>query len=143
MALIRQCIDSDFQPVVKLLGQLWPDKTLNQEKLRQVFTRGLACESHNYICATVQDKIIGFASLKIKNSLWEQGNLGYIDELVVDQEYRGKGIGRELLEHVVEMAREKGCGRIELDAAFYRKASHRFYEKNNFEKRCFLFSRKL
>jgi GNAT superfamily N-acetyltransferase len=87
------------------------------------------------------ETIIGFVTLAIKNSLWQEGNLGWIDELVVDKNHQGKGIGTRLVRAITKVAVNKHCKRIELDSAFHRKQAHRFYEKNGFERRAFLFSK--
>lgn len=86
---------------------------------------------------------MGFASLSVKDSLWQGGGVGYIEELVVDEKSRVQGIGTKLLEHAIALARENGCRRIELDSAFHRKDTHRFYERLGFESRAFLFSKGL
>ena len=75
---------------------------------------------------------------------WDaSGNLGHIDELIVDKKFRGQGIGQSLLEKMTEIARENDCKRIELDSAFNRREAHVFYEKSGFENRAYLFSKKL
>jgi GNAT superfamily N-acetyltransferase len=96
-----------------------------------------------YLCASVGQKAIGFGSLTIKNNLWQAGYLGHIDEFVVDAEYRGRGVGTRLLTRLVELAREHGCRRVELDSAFERVGAHAFYKRHGFENRAFLFSKPL
>jgi GNAT superfamily N-acetyltransferase len=143
MVMIRECKEGDFEQVLKLLAQLWPEKILDEKELQQVFLRGLNSGFQSYVCAVIEENIVGFGSLTIKNSLWQAGLLGYIDEMVVDKEYRGRGIGSDLLEHIIRAARERGCRRVELDSAFDRKQAHKFYERKGFENRAFLFSKKI
>ena len=138
---IRPCRREDFVEVVRLLRQLWPGKPLDETALQVVFERSLASASHVCLCATDGQRVVGFGSLTVKNTLWHEGWLGNVDELVVDVEHRGRGIGTQLLERLVAVAREKGCRRVELDSAFHRKEAHRFYERNGFESRALLFSR--
>jgi len=45
-------------------------------------------------------------------STWTAGNYCYLQDLFVDQGLRGKGIGRALIEHVYDRAREMGCSRV-------------------------------
>jgi GNAT superfamily N-acetyltransferase len=66
---------------------------------------------------------------------------GDIDELVVDQNHRSRGIGGLLLQQLISIARSKGCRRIELDSALRREEAHRFYERHGFKNRAFLFSK--
>jgi GNAT superfamily N-acetyltransferase len=141
MLRIRPCCGEDFNGVVLLLRQLWPDKSVDADSLRPIFDRALVSKSKTYVVATDENLVIGFASLTVKDNLWPEGHLAYVDELVVDSEHRSRGIGAQLLEELAVIARKKACCRIELDSAFYRKDSHRFYERKGFEKRAFVFSR--
>jgi hypothetical protein len=81
---IRACHIEDFDAVVSLLRQLWPDKPLNPASLQTIFNEALVSDSKAYLCATDGKRVIGFGSLTIKNNLWPEGHLGYVDELVVD-----------------------------------------------------------
>ncbi|UCE17248.1 MAG: GNAT family N-acetyltransferase [Gemmatimonadota bacterium] len=143
MAVIRECTKQDFDQIVKLLGQLWPDASLNIEDLKKIYQKGLKSDSEYYLCATIGSDIIGFCTLAVNNSLWQQGQLGCIEELVVDEAHRGKGIGSELLTRIMETAKLKGCRGIVLDSAFHREASHRFYEKRGFVSEAYHFWKKL
>src|SRR5262245_27239071 len=129
MIQIRQCCSEDLGHIMHLLHQLWPEKHLDGCSIELVFKRGLASEQQVYLCAADGDHIIGFGSLTLKNSLWQEGSLGHVDELVVDRQYRERGVGTQLLTELVDLARRKGCRRIELDSAFHRKEAHRFYER--------------
>jgi glucosamine-phosphate N-acetyltransferase len=141
MVHMRPCSDADFDGVLMLLRQLWLDRPLNTHALRTSFNQALTSNSQDYLCATENGKIVGFGSLAIKNSLWQEGYLGHIDELVVDKTCRNRGIGTQLLESLIKLAYKKGCHRVELDSAFHRTQAHRFYEQHDFEKRAILFSK--
>ncbi len=139
---IDNCREDDFEQIFRLLGQLWPGQTLDKRKLRQVFVRGLKSKLQYYLCARAETKIVGFVSMTIKNSLWQQGYIGHIDEFIVDKRRRNKGIGGKLLSQITKLANKKSCSRIELDSAFTRKDAHKFYKRNGFDNRAFVFSRK-
>ncbi len=138
---IRRVTSHDFNEIVALLQQLWPDKTLHVEQLRNVYDQALHSDSQIYLCTDKAGAVIGFGSLSIKNNLWQEGFLGHIDELVVEKNYRNQGIGTLLLDRLIEIARERGCRRVELDSAFHRKGAHQFYEQRGFESRALLFSK--
>ena len=140
---IRRSEQRDFEGVFRLLRQLWPDEELDSTALQRVYERALASHSQVYLCVVQQEDVIGFASLTIKNNLWEAGNLGHIDELVVDQGCRGAGIGTDLLHKIIAAARQRGCVRVELDSAFHREKAHEFYNQNGFDNRAYLFSKEL
>jgi len=139
--MIRPTKPEDFDSIVPLLKQLWPDNPLDLKAARDIFDRGLASDKRAYLCAWHGDRIIGFCTLIIRDCLWLQADVGYICDLVVDQDHRGSGVGTALVERVVEIARQRGCRRAELDSGFHRTEAHAFYEKRGFQKQAFLFSR--
>ena len=142
-AATRPCQSGDFEGVLKLLAQLWPNRALDPIKLREVFERGLASDRQIYLCVCGHSQVLGFGSMTFKNNLWQQGCLALIDELVVDAQHRGKGIGTQLLQQLLFLAKQKGSRAVELDSAFHREAAHRFYEHQGFQKRAYLFSKTL
>jgi ribosomal protein S18 acetylase RimI-like enzyme len=141
MHIIRAAQPEDFEEVFALLGQLWPDKPLHREPLHNIFDQALTSDNEVYLCACRGAKVVGFCTLTIKSSLWQEGDLGYVGNLVVDSNYRRSGIGTALLEKAAEIAGQRHCRCLELDSGFHRPAAHRFYESRGFEKRGFLFSR--
>lgn len=140
---IRKCSTQDFEDIFSLLHQLWPGKEFHKDILRQVFEKGVVSDKEVYYCVESENRVIGFCSLYLKNSLWQEGNLGYIGELVIDKNFRDQGIGTELLKVVFEEAKEKGCKRVELDSAFSRTEALHFYENMGFEKRAYVYSKRL
>ena len=143
MAVIRECAKDDFDQIIELLGQLWPNATFQVDNLREAFFRGLRSKYQRYFCTIIESKVVGFCSLTVKNSLWQQGSLGLIDELIVDDEYREKGIGSKLLDRIIEIAKALDCQAAILDSAFHRETAHRFYEQRGFTKAAYLFSKSL
>jgi GNAT superfamily N-acetyltransferase len=53
----------------------------------------------------------------------------YLEDLYVDPEYRGRGIGKALLLHLVRLARERGCGRMEWAVLDWNRPAIEFYKK--------------
>jgi glucosamine-phosphate N-acetyltransferase len=143
MALIRKTLPGDFDDVLVLLGQLWPERTLDADALARVFFKALDCSTRVYLSAVEDERVVGFCSLTITSSLWQQGCIGHVDELVVDARFRGSGIGTALLDRAAEEAKGRGCTRLELDSAFHRTEAHKFYEQQGFENRAYLFSKPL
>jgi len=140
---IRTAASEDFNRICELLQQLWPDKKIDRGALKVVMNRVLSSSNDIYLCAETEQGLMGFCSLAVKNSLWQESRIGTISEMVVDDAYRKRGVGTALLGTIIEMARQRGCRLIELDSAFHRDAAHRFYEKAGFVKRAYLFSKEL
>jgi GNAT superfamily N-acetyltransferase len=57
----------------------------------------------------------GVAQVRFRYGLWWAADDCLLEDLFVDAGARGHGLGRELLAGVVELARERGCRRVELD----------------------------
>jgi GNAT superfamily N-acetyltransferase len=140
---IRLAVEADIEEIAALLRQLWPGKPQDMAALRHTFGRAIASGTQHYFCAALGDRIVGFVSLHFKNSLWQEGMLANVDELVVDAAVRGQGVGCALIDHAIVLAHANGCTRIELDSAFNRTEAHTFYENRGFEKRALLFSKEL
>jgi len=123
---IKPCQQNDFEAVFRLLRQLWPDRDLDTSALRKVYDRGIKAKSQLYLCATDGENVLGFASLTIKNNLWQAGNLGHIDELVVDEKHRGCRLGTQLLNEIVAQARQRGCAQVNWNRRFIAKTRTSF-----------------
>ena len=143
MIHIRLADPNDFDELLVLFRQLWPTKTIIAEQLRAVFLKVIATPYKQYFCALLDGHVVGLAAISFKDNLWQEGVIAYVEELVVLDSVRGRGIGTKLLEHLFALAREHQCKRIELDTAFHRLDAQRLYERVGFEKRAFLFSKVL
>jgi len=53
----------------------------------------------------------------------------YVDDLCVDENCRGQGIGEALMTAVTDLARERNCGAIELNVWECNQGAREFYER--------------
>lgn len=53
----------------------------------------------------------------------------YLEDLFVVPEYRGRGIGRALLQRLAKIAVERGCGRLEWSVLDWNRDAIGFYER--------------
>lgn len=143
MIQLRPARLEDFDQLLVLFRQLWPTKLIVPARLREVFARVVATPYKYYLCAVDGERVIGLGAVSFKDNLWQEGVIAYVEELVVHEDCRGRGIGSQLLEHLTALASERGCRRIELDSGFQRPDAHRLYERHGMAKRAFLFSRVL
>ena len=141
--LIRDVSPRDFDQVFGLLKQLWDYKELDYEGMKKVFEHNLQAPDRFYIVALYGPQVVGFCSLMVKHNLWLQGFLGNVDEMIVEESYRGQGIGKKLMQRITEIAKEKNCKRLELESSFHREQAHAFYKELGFEQRAYLFSKEL
>jgi GNAT superfamily N-acetyltransferase len=62
-------------------------------------------------------------------SCWTVGDYCYLQDLFVDADRRGGGIGRRLIEHVYELARSSGCSRVHWLTQETNKAAMLLYDR--------------
>ena len=67
----------------------------------------------------------------------------YIDDLSTLPEHRGKGYAGALLDHLVALARARGCEQVHLDSGHHRHDAHRLYLNQGFRISSHHFSLKL
>ena len=73
-------------------------------------------------------QVLGMASVQSLVSTAEGGRVGLVEDVVVDNRYRQKGIGRGLLDAAERWARERRLRRLQLLADSGNSAALRFYE---------------
>jgi ribosomal protein S18 acetylase RimI-like enzyme len=81
------------------------------------------------------DDDAGVAILRLRPALWTRALEGYLAELYVVPERRGRGLGRALLERTLEVAREAGADRIDLGTSEDDVAARALYERMGFTNR--------
>lgn len=73
------------------------------------------------------DQPVGFA-LFFHNFSTFLGRPGiYLEDLYVKAEFRGNGMGRQLLQYIAKLAKERQCGRVEWSVLDWNEPSIKFY----------------
>jgi GNAT superfamily N-acetyltransferase len=81
------------------------------------------------IVAELGDKIIGFALFFANYSTFLTQPGIYLEDLFILPEYRGQGIGKEMLSYLARLAIKRGCGRLEWTVLNWNESAIKFYEK--------------
>ena len=89
-----------------------------------------------------RDELISYAGVSVQTNLYHKRHL-YVYDLVTDEKYRSQGYGKLMLEYLHDYAKTAACENIVLSSGLQRKAAHRFYEKNEFVKKSYLFVKAL
>ena len=116
---IRYCQKEDLEAIYKLICEL-EECNLNHEQFALVYENKLNDEKSHYLVAVSDDMIVGFVSVNIDYQLHHENKVATIEELVIDNSYRGNGIGRLLVDFSTKLALEHQCEVIELTSNFKR-----------------------
>lgn len=73
-------------------------------------------------------KVVGFALYYIRYSTWK-GQVMYLEDIIVTEEMRGKGIGKLLMDRLIEEARERGFSRVVWQVLEWNEPAIHFYKK--------------
>jgi GNAT superfamily N-acetyltransferase len=131
---IREAVLNDIDGMIPLLKELFcieTDFCFNEDLQRRGLTMMLEPgESRCILIASTGNRIIGMASIQALISTAEGGRSGIVEDVVVTSEWRGKGIGRCLLEAIDAWAQTKGLKRIQLLADTTNRPALEFYRNS-------------
>ena len=139
MPNIRTATEADAPEVVRMVikllselrGEAWAgDEQSLVEKTRE-FIRNGDCIA---FLIEADNKNIGVLTISVTVAIRTEGEHGIIQELYIEPEYRSGGIGQQLLNRAIALAKEKGWPRLEVGAPQLPEWERtlRFYEKNGF-----------
>lgn len=80
--------------------------------------------------AEVDGTIVGFALYYIRYSTWKGARM-YLEDIIVTEAWRGKGIGKLLFNCLIEEAKEKGWEAISWQVLEWNEPAINFYKKYN------------
>jgi GNAT superfamily N-acetyltransferase len=75
-----------------------------------------------------EDGVIGFTHCLFRPSTWTETDYCYLEDLFVDPNIRGKGVGRALMEKVFDLAKEKKSKRIYWTTQEFNKTARVLYD---------------
>jgi GNAT superfamily N-acetyltransferase len=81
-----------------------------------------------FVVENAEKKVIAFALYYIRYSTWK-GQVMYLEDILVTEALRGKGIGKMLIERLIEEAREKGFKRMTWQVLDWNEPAINFYKK--------------
>jgi GNAT superfamily N-acetyltransferase len=126
MATVRLAQISDAPGVSQLLKQLgYP---LSPELVQQQIALLKASDADAVFVAENDRMLFGVISLHTLELFHCQGRLGRITSLVVDENHRGVGIGKLLIQAADGYFLRNGCIRAEVVSADGRIQAHEFYQ---------------
>ena len=89
--------------------------------------------SDGFLVAEMEGNVVGFIVLTTRTTAAENME-GRILSIATDLAYKRRGIGKALINHTINMMREKGVRRIRLEVKTNNTNAQRFYYKIGFQK---------
>lgn len=143
--LIREATDDDLPAVLALYAQPGMD---DGQVLTLVEARALLARFRQYpsyrlwvACDPAQsDEVVGTYALLIMDNLAHRGTpSAIVEDVVVSATRQGQGIGRHMMQHAQDQARQGACYKLVLSSNQKRERAHAFYESLGFQRHGFSF----
>ncbi|KTD04399.1 putative acetyltransferase [Legionella geestiana] len=136
---IRKAKYSDLPDIILLLAddEIGSKREKYDEPLPQAYYDAFDLidkDSNNWLMiAELDDKIIGTLQLTFITYLTYQGGTrAQIEGVRTDRSFRGRGIGKALVEWAINKSKEKGCHLVQLTTDKRRPKALAFYTKSGF-----------
>lgn len=92
--------------------------------------------------ASNSECVCSVAGVRISESLaW--GRFLYVDDLITDAQMRSQNYGHQLLDWLIQYARQQDCAQLHLDSGLQRLDAHRFYQREGLQISSYHFALKL
>jgi ribosomal protein S18 acetylase RimI-like enzyme len=96
-------------------------------------TKILRCPTNTVLVARTDDRIVGALTLVMIPI--PTGTRAWIEDVIVDGDTRGLGLGSTLTTEAIRLAQESGARTVDLTSRPSRVAANRLYEKVGFKRR--------
>ena len=90
-------------------------------------------EPQNVLVAELDGQLVGWGKIQHPTELASSDHVWHVTGLGVDPAFEGRGVGRALMEALMEMARERGGSRMTLRVFAANERARRLYERLGFE----------
>ncbi len=131
ITLATQVTDELYEAFNRLVPQL---SSSSPAPTRQQLEEMVTAPADNVLIARDDDgRIVGTLTLIVFRI--PTGVRAWIEDVVVDNAARGKGIGEALTVAALDVARQKGAKTVDLTSRPSREAANRLYQRVGFERR--------
>jgi GNAT superfamily N-acetyltransferase len=129
---IRKGFKGDMPAVLTLINELAAYEKLPDEvdnSVEQLERDGFGDDKiFDVFVADVDGEVIGFALYYMKYSTWK-GRCVFLEDLIISEAYRGKGVGAKLFERLMLTCKELQVKRMEWQVIDWNEPGINFYKK--------------
>lgn len=103
--------------LIELYNNFGENNELNYENCKTILKNILTNNNHNiFLYIDSSHNILGALTLLIEQKFIHNGKCAaHIEDFVVKQEFRGQNIGKDLIHHAINYAKDHNCYKIILD----------------------------
>jgi len=120
MAIIRKATTNDSEKILSLLKQFPTDPeipNIDWEDARKSLPQLISADGGMILVSEHEGALAGLVTLSFPLVLRFGGTYALIEDFIVDESFRGKGVGSPLLQAAVKEARDKGCRELQVNGA--------------------------
>ncbi len=130
---IRELEEKDlFNGFLESMDSLKSASNLEREKAKEIFEKISSNSNHFVYVAILDGRVVGSTTMLIEPKFIHNGrNVAHIEDVVVSNEYQGKGIGEMLMRSLLDLAKDNNCYKTILYCSDEVKP---FYEKIGFKR---------
>ena len=122
------------ESTLKLVNRLLPQLSKSAEPLTSDKLKEIVQSTHVHLYIAQEGaEVLGMLSLVVFPI--PTGIRAWVEDVVVDESARGKGVGRALSEYAVQVANKKGALTVDLTSRPSRVAANQLYQKVGFQLR--------
>lgn len=128
---IRRVVKQDLDFIYQAINEL-ENEVLDFEMFSRIFDENISNPKNLYLVAEIENKGVGFVSFHTQNLLHHCGLVGEIQEFFIHQNHRGKGVGRKLINEILDYADQNKLKSIEVTTNKRRVENVMIYENLGF-----------
>lgn len=136
---LRKSTDSDAKHVHKLICLL-ENENFDPEMFEQMFAGNVRDPRNIYLVAEVNGLIVGFIGCHSQVLLHHLDIVYEIQEMIVDEQYRGMGLGQQLLSKLQHEILTRKGKLLEVSSNKLRDKAHEFYQMAGFNRTHYKFT---
>jgi GNAT superfamily N-acetyltransferase len=129
MSKIREAANTDEEAVFNLAVNITRDPPIEREMFHGIWLNKLHNETSYVAIAELEGVVVGYISGYLHSTLYSNNPIAWVDEIVVKEGARKRGIGKKMMGNFINWASENESRLVALAShegdAFYRSLGYK------------------